>query len=336
MLLHCSAEVDGEELARPNRYRRCSCKHNVFESSIHPGKVHIVTGGYVGCGYELTKMLYENNATVYVAGRSKDKGDRAINAMKQEFPNSKGRLEFLMLDLSKLDTIKASAEEFLSKESRLDVLTNNAGVMNTPTTEKDSTGHELQVGTNCIGPWLFTQCLIPILKKTAATAPTGSVRVTWAASLAALLSKTGGIQFDQKSGQTTIFPTIQYNYMQSKAGNVYLASETARRYGKDGIISTSWNPGNLKTELGRHMSAFERFLLIILLFPAKFGGYTELFAGWSDEITASQNGAFIVPWGQVGNLRADLITGQKPESEGGTGVAQKFWEYCEKETKQYA
>jgi short-subunit dehydrogenase involved in D-alanine esterification of teichoic acids len=40
--------------------------------------VHIVTGGYAGCGYELSKIFYQKNATVYIAGRSKDKADKAI------------------------------------------------------------------------------------------------------------------------------------------------------------------------------------------------------------------------------------------------------------------
>jgi NADP-dependent 3-hydroxy acid dehydrogenase YdfG len=42
------------------------------------GKVHIVTGGYAGCGYELVKIFYQKNATVYVAGRSKEKAEKAI------------------------------------------------------------------------------------------------------------------------------------------------------------------------------------------------------------------------------------------------------------------
>lgn len=56
------------------------------------GRVHIVTGGYAGCGEELAKILYQHNATVYIAGRSKDKAKRAIDEMKAKFPNSKGKV----------------------------------------------------------------------------------------------------------------------------------------------------------------------------------------------------------------------------------------------------
>lgn len=138
-----------------------------------------MTGGYTGVGFELAKLLYQRNATVYVAGRSKEKGDQALSALKEQYPDSKGKLAFLQLDLADQSTIKKSAEEFMSKESRLDVLTQNAGVMVPPSGSKDAQGHDLQIGTNCVGPWLFAQSLLPILKKTAASSAPNSVRVTW-------------------------------------------------------------------------------------------------------------------------------------------------------------
>ena len=88
------------------------------------GKVFIVTGGYAGCGKELSKILYSKNGTVYVAGRSKEKADAAIDEIKQAYPSSDGRVEFLKVDLADLASVKASADEFLKKEQRLDVLTN--------------------------------------------------------------------------------------------------------------------------------------------------------------------------------------------------------------------
>ena len=53
---------------------------------------------------------------------------RAIKDIKSANPESKGRLEFLELDLADLPTVKKAADEFMSRESRLDVLTNNAGI----------------------------------------------------------------------------------------------------------------------------------------------------------------------------------------------------------------
>ena len=304
------------------------------------GRVFIVTGGYTGCGRELAKILYQHNGTVYLAGRSKDKGDAALKELKAAYPDSKGRVEFLQLDLADLSTIKASAEDFLKRETRLDVLTNNAGVMFPPAGSSSAQGYELQMATNCLGPYLFTKLLTPLIEKTAnlSDTPNGSVRVTWAASFGAdMLSPPGGVSLDA-DGNCIPDPknNQQTNYGATKAGNVFLATEFARRYplngstGK-GIVSNAWNPGNLRTELARHTPSIQVQIGQILLHPAIYGGYTELFAGWSDDAgKAEKNGAYIIPWGRFGILRDDVTK----EWQAG-GKAEKFWEWCEKETKEY-
>jgi retinol dehydrogenase-12 len=129
----------------------------------------------------------------------------------------------------------------LSKEKRLDVLLNNAGIMMPPPGSVTKQGYEAQTGTNVYGPFLFTQLLYPILKKTAETAETGTVRVSWAASLAVeLVAPKGGVMFTIKDGIETEIKgdgSQQIVYGQSKAANVMLAVETARRWGGEGIIS---------------------------------------------------------------------------------------------------
>lgn len=92
------------------------------------GRVFIITGGYAGCGKELAKIVYQRNGTVYLAGRSQGKADAAIKELKAAHPDSKGRLEPLIVDLADFTTIKPAVEDFMRKEQRLDVLTNNAGV----------------------------------------------------------------------------------------------------------------------------------------------------------------------------------------------------------------
>ena len=330
----CSyAEADGKECSRPNRSVQ-HLRESATRSNKIAGRVHLVTGGYGGCGFELAKILYQHNATVYVAGRSKEKGDKAIAELEKLFPDSKGKAAFLALDLADQSTIKKSADEFMAKESRLDVLTQNAGVMVPPAGSKDALGHDLQMGTNCLGPWLFAQCLLPVLKKTAASAPPGSVRVTWAASMAIALAPTGGVVFEKGTVKAQSDVNVQYSV--SKVGNVYLAHEFGRRYGGDGIVSVSWNPGNLKTDLTRHSSTvFKLFLNTFILYPAVYGGYTELYAACSPDISVKDNGAFVIPWGRIGYLRGDMIAAEKPKEEGGTGIAQQFWDWCEQECKQY-
>lgn len=88
-----------------------------------------MTGASSGVGEQLAKILYSHNAKVYIATRSKERATRAINDIKKAQPDSRGQLVFLQLDLGDLSTIKQSALEFTSAESKLDVLWLNAGGM---------------------------------------------------------------------------------------------------------------------------------------------------------------------------------------------------------------
>lgn len=144
-----------------------------------------------------------------------------------------------------------------------------------------------------------------------------------------------GVDIDEKTGAPKIGRIAALNYGQSKAGNVMLASEFAKRYGKDGILSVSWNPGNLKTELQRHTNKIMNAAMSFSLYPAKYGAYTELYAACSPELTATDGGAFIAPWGRKMEPKHDVAKALKEKSEGGTGVARQFWEWCEKETKDF-
>lgn len=304
------------------------------------GRVFIVTGGYAGCGRGLAKILYQRNGTVYVAGRSKSKAEAAIKGIREAHATSNGGIDFLELDLADLATIKPAVEDFLKKESRLDVLTLNAGVMFPPIGSLSAQKYELQVATNALGHFLLAKLLAPLLQRTAELpdTPSGSVRVTWAASLGIdILSPKGGVTLDNEGNYVPDKKDQQKNYGATKAANVFLASEFARHHPLDasgkGVITSSWNPGNLETELQRHTSSLERLLLGCMLRPAIFGAYTELFAGWSEEAgNAEKNAAYIIPWGRFGTFRDDV----KAELEKEGGNAERFWEWCERVTKEYS
>ena len=66
-----------------------------------------------------------------------------------------------------------------------------------------------------------------------------------------------------------------------------------------------------------------------------FGACTELFAGWSPDVNARDNGAYFIPWGRRGALPAHIAEGTMTKAKGGTGVASRFYDWCESETKPY-
>jgi retinol dehydrogenase 12 len=205
-----------------------------------------------------------------------------------------------------------------------------------PKGSKDVQGNELQMGTNCLGSYLFAKLLAEILQKTAKDAPKYSVRVTWASSITASASAPpNGVTISGDGEVVQFLNNTTTEYSASKAGNNLLASEYAKHYGADGIISVAFNPGNLKTDLARHMSKVQTALLNLALHEPIYGAYTELFSGWSPDITAEHNGSYIAPWGRFAKAREDVETGRKAKEEGGSGTAVAFWEWCDKVTKEF-
>jgi NAD(P)-dependent dehydrogenase (short-subunit alcohol dehydrogenase family) len=300
------------------------------------GKVFIVTGGASGIGYELSKILYNAGGTVYIAGRSEEKALRAILDIKgiDHDTYAAGKLEFLPLTLDDLSSIKSSVEAFKSKEERLDVLFNNAGVYSSQEGSLTIQGYERQLATNCLSPYLFTQLLLPMLCSTAEISPPNTVRVVWSSSqIVDVVAPLGGI--DMSTITMPCYDDI-FSYTRSKTGNWFLASELAREVGYRGIISITHNPGGVKTGIMRYESSLIRLFVRPLLHPAKYGAYTELWAGVSSMITQGENGGYVIPWGRMHfGMREDLLDALKTVKEGGTGQAGEFSKWCWEQTAKY-
>jgi retinol dehydrogenase-12 len=82
-------------------------------------------------------VLLSKGAKVYIAARSQEKSQKAIDELKQE--TGKESVFFLKLDLTDLVAIKVAAEAFVDKESELHGLYNNAYVPRTLSVAKNST-----------------------------------------------------------------------------------------------------------------------------------------------------------------------------------------------------
>ncbi|KAF4628352.1 hypothetical protein G7Y89_g9803 [Cudoniella acicularis] len=294
------------------------------------GRVFLVTGGYAGVGFELCKILYAHNATVWIAGRSASKAQKAISSIKEASSNSNGHLDFLYLDLSDLSTVKPAVHSFTAQQQRLDVLVNNAGVMYPPKGSTDAQGNELQVGTNYLGPYLLYQLLLPLLMKTASSSPTASVRVAWAASIAVHVDspQPQGIIVDDNGRPTD--QGVSSNYSQTKVGNVFLARECAKTTPETGVVHAAFNPGNLRTELRRHWTGVGHWITDkCLLYSPIHGAYTELWTALAPKLTPNKSGAYVYPWGRLGSLPAAVEVDE-------IGVAAKFVEWCGKQTEAFA
>jgi len=84
-------------------------------------KVAIVTGGGSGLGYAIAEKFIENGITTIIAGRDKEKLNKAKDAL--------GNLcHAIPCDVSNLAFIPAFVEEVLKQFGQIDILVNNAGI----------------------------------------------------------------------------------------------------------------------------------------------------------------------------------------------------------------
>ncbi len=127
------------------------------------GRTVIVTGANSGIGFEAARALAAKNACVILACRSRDKGEAAVEKLRNDTPHADVR--FLSLDLSNLASVKTFAAQVNQDYSRLDLLINNAGVM-IPPYGKTAEGFELQMGTNHLGHFALTGRLIEMIQTT--------------------------------------------------------------------------------------------------------------------------------------------------------------------------
>lgn len=239
-------------------------------------------------------------------------------------------------------SVRNAAATFAQQESKLDILWNNAGTgpYLVKPGARTAQGLEAMVGMHCVAVLLLTQLLLPQLRTavTAASETPGSVRVVWTSSyMAESATQANSIEFDLLEQGTTDRPR---NYAVSKMGNWLLGREMARRYGKDGIVSVTQNPGSVMTGAYGQNSKLVTFFMNRLLYEAKLGGYTELYAGLSPDLMLETNGAYIIPWGRVrldkDCPRKDIVKALTPEEDGGLGYSSKFWDWCEQQWKQFS
>ncbi|KAF7557381.1 hypothetical protein G7Z17_g736 [Cylindrodendrum hubeiense] len=255
------------------------------------GKTCIVTGSNTGVGKEIAQILYSKNANVYLAARSEEKTRKAIESIKAAIPGkSSGKMTFLLLDLADLTSINGSVQKFLSKEHDLHLLFNNAGVGYPEEGSKTAQGYELQLGVNCVGPFLFTKLLTSTLISTAKNSPPNTVRIVWTSSSAVEgVSPKEFVDNLDYHINTSSF----HKYCISKIGNFFQASEFANRYRGSGVVSVALNPGHLDSDFWRTQGPIKTFFLRqFILHPPVFGAYTNLFCAFSTEITVENSGCF--------------------------------------------
>ncbi len=242
------------------------------------GKVVIVTGATGGIGLAAAEGFVRLGADVRLLVRNAERGEKAAAQIRADFPDATVGVE--LCDVSDLTSVRTFAEQFTAKETRLDVLVHNAGVLPPQRTLTDD-GIELTFATNVAGPFLLTSLLSDLL---AAAAPSRVINISSGGMYTAKLDTD-----DLQAAEGTFDGVRQY--AQTKRAEVILTELWAERLHERGVIVHSMHPGWVDTPgVQESLPTFNK-VMGPLLRDAGQGADTIVWLGAADEPLRS-TGAF--------------------------------------------
>jgi NAD(P)-dependent dehydrogenase (short-subunit alcohol dehydrogenase family) len=202
------------------------------------GKTCLVTGATSGIGKATAEALARAGATVLIAARDESRGQATAEEIRRAAPQ--GSVEVLVADLAVQEDVRRLAAQVIERHDRLDVLINNAG--GTRSDRKlTPDGLEVTFATNHLAPFLLTNLLLDLLRR---SAPARIVGVS-----SELHRRVREIPWDNLQGEQSYSGTAQYGL--TKLMNVLFTYELARRLEGSGVTANCLSPGFTRTGLGR-------------------------------------------------------------------------------------
>jgi Dehydrogenases with different specificities (related to short-chain alcohol dehydrogenases) len=196
-----------------------------------------VTGASDGIGQVIATRLAQAGAEVIMPVRTPAKGEKAAERIRGQVPAAK--ISTRALDLSSLDSVAALAGQLIGEDRPIDILINNAGVMQPPTRQVTADGFELQFGTNHLGHFALTLALLPLLRA-------GRARVTHQTSIAA---RRGEINWDDLNWERDYDAMKAYSQSKIAVGLFARELDARSRAAGWGITSNLSHPGVSPTNL---------------------------------------------------------------------------------------
>eukprot|EP01119_Soliformovum_irregulare_P010982 TRINITY_DN2718_c0_g2_i1.p1 TRINITY_DN2718_c0_g2~~TRINITY_DN2718_c0_g2_i1.p1 ORF type:complete len:199 (-),score=58.09 TRINITY_DN2718_c0_g2_i1:297-893(-) len=191
------------------------------------GKTALVTGGSAGIGRSTAKNLAKLGAHVILTSRSLEKAEEVAREIAAE---TNAKVDGLALDTSSFASVREFAKLFHARYNALHILVNNAALGLRPLI-KTADGFEEQFQTNHLGPFLLTNLLLDLIKK---SAPARIVFVSSAAHFTA-----AKVDLEELIEQKAYHPEGEYKI--TKVLNLLHAFELQRRIDEQGYIDLTCN-----------------------------------------------------------------------------------------------
>lgn len=271
----------------------------------------LITGPTAGIGRATALSLAAKGATLTLLCRSTDKGA----ALAGEIVAAGGtRPSVVHLDMADLASVRRAADECLGQTQRIDVLINNAGVVNTRR-RVTVDGFEETLAVNHFAPFLLTGLLLPAMLENP------GARIVNVASGAHAFAR--GMGFDDMHAEQG-FKTFR-EYGRSKLANILFTRSLARRLADYPVTVNCLHPGAVSTSLGTQNDGLAGRVIPLLLKPffksPEQGAETSIYLASSPEV-ADISGEYFA------NCN---IARPKPWARDDE-AAERLWRYTEERT----
>jgi 3-oxoacyl-[acyl-carrier protein] reductase len=196
-------------------------------------KVVLITGGAAGIGKATASRFIEEGAQAVICDVDREAGEATVNELGPQ-------AEFYKVDVSDRQAVQAWVDDVITRNKRIDVLVNNAGVLRDNQLVRVKNGElikqmseqdfDLVISVNLKGVFNCAQAVSTHMIRQG-----GGV----------ILNATSIVGLDGNFGQT--------NYVASKAGVIGMTKVWARELGRYNIRVNAVAPGFTLTEMVRQM-----------------------------------------------------------------------------------
>lgn len=246
------------------------------------GRTCLVTGATHGVGLATARALAASGATVLLHGRDAALGESLAGQIARDSGNAAVR--FVRADFMHLEQVRELAAQ-LTRLPRLDVLINNAAIMDGKPRRCTAEGYDATFGVNHLAPFLLTNLLLP---KLAQSAPARIVVLASEAHRGA-----GWLDFDDLMNARVGFLRA---YQRSKLANLLFVRALAKRLGGDVSVNAA-HPGLVASRLFRSVPQPLRLALATIVRPfmrsTERGADTSVYLASSPALAGASGGYYI-------------------------------------------